>query len=63
MDTTKTYPITIPGNLLTGSRSQTINLASLGLVSGAFYDVTFVAKDVAGNTSISTPISIKFDNV
>lgn len=48
---------------MSGTHSETINLSSLGLVSGAYYDVTFVAKDLAGNTSTSAPISIKFDSV
>lgn len=63
IDTSKTAYITTPVNLLAGSHTETINLVSLGLVSGVYYDVTFIAKDLSWNNTTSTPINIKFDNV
>jgi len=39
-----------------------VNLSSLGLVFGAYYDATLVAKDLAGNITTSSPVAVKFDN-
>lgn len=61
-DTSKTYNITIPANLTAGTHTETVNLASLGLVSGAYYDANLIAKDTAGNTATSSALRIKFDN-
>ncbi|MDD5213779.1 MAG: lamin tail domain-containing protein [Candidatus Gracilibacteria bacterium] len=61
-DALKTYYITNISNLTTGSHTEHINLASLGLVSGTYYEVRFIAQDLIGNNTISSPVTIKFDN-
>ncbi|MCK9272252.1 lamin tail domain-containing protein [Candidatus Gracilibacteria bacterium] len=58
------YNITNSADLTSGAHTISINLVTLGLVSGAYYDLQFIGKDLAGNLGSSSTIStIKFDNV
>jgi len=60
---TKNYAITDSSKTSSGSHTVSVNLASLWLVSGAYYDVRFVVKDIAWNSAYSSYLSsIKFDN-
>ncbi|MDD4151216.1 MAG: hypothetical protein PHR68_01250, partial [Candidatus Gracilibacteria bacterium] len=61
-DVVKTYYITDPSKLTSGTHTISIDLASLGLISGAYYEAKLIATDLVGNNTNSSPISIKFDN-
>lgn len=58
------YNITNSSDLTAGAHTISVNLVSLWLVSGTYYDMQFIGKDLAWNVWSSTTIStIKFDNV
>jgi len=62
-DSTRIYAITDSSKLTSWAHNISISLPSVWLVSWAYYDVKFVAKDVAWNTSYSNILSgIKYDN-
>lgn len=62
--TTHVFNITNPADLTAGSHSVTIDLNSLGLVSGTTYRVLLTGKDLAGNSGDSSYINnVAFDNV
>ncbi|EKD30047.1 MAG: BNR repeat-containing glycosyl hydrolase [uncultured bacterium (gcode 4)] len=62
-DTSKVYYISDSAKLTSWAHSETVNLSSLGLVSGTYYEASLIAKDLSWNTTTSAPITIKFDNV
>lgn len=64
-DSTGTHIVPITNtNLTLGAHSGSIDLTTLGLVAGAYYDVHISGADQAGNIVTSSTISpIKFDNI
>ena len=49
--------LTATADLAAGSHTKTVDLNSLGLVSGTVYRVQLTGKDVAGNSANSSVIS------
>lgn len=59
----RTFNITNPADLTSGSKTININLANLWLISWTYYDVQFIASDTSLNQTNSSILSnIKFDN-
>ena len=62
--TTKVYPINTPSYITSGSHTISVDLASVGLVSGTTYSVQINGKDAANNAGSSNTIAgLAFDNV
>lgn len=62
VDTVKTYYITNTANLTSWSHTESVNLATLWLVSWTTYEARLIASDLLGNTTTSSPVTIIFDN-
>lgn len=58
------YNISDPTKLTAGGKTVSVDLSSIGLVSGASYDVKLIGSDLAGNSITSSALTpIKFDNI